>query len=649
MLINTPYTTPIHILYYIIPTGSDGWAVDNIQILRKFPSNWSILTQFKANIQYTYNIIQQLQCCYDTDWCKIRLTTNSNSNSNKQQCISLLSSLSTVPASPSPAYSNIYTSNIYYNIRLEEIFILITIVINILKFIYITITIYYIQSRLPFQDEFEYIVLHISYITYLLPPRYRPKRTLHTQADESHYLARIADTINNNNNNTTNNTTNTHNNTSTTGNNNNSIYNIELNDTEGEGERIKRKEEIKRKKQRRQHKKQKLIKKKLKKQLEQHQMKNNKLYKGKEITAIHELTDDLYTYGDSGDDNDSNGSAADGDGGANEEVKRGGGGDEDTIDKEMRLLGQHDDKLMSDMDRLRRENIQLTRTPFTHRISYTWRYVFATITLGVFTVALLYRASTTTSYIVNFTLTPYNVTPQQVGFTSLGLNLFAVVSDFKEVYYAIKHIVPLVPPPLLTIDSSEGVHSMFVGQHTIPLVNISNISTFTYINGYLYAIAVLFGCFPICLFSLILRDSVLDYSSMRIVVPILGSLMIYRAILGPAYVIKIIRGLSFLFAYTMETRVQLGKALQTRRAKNSALVAAFILCLIATIGTASIYSTVVGQAFGIALLGGLLYGAATGASHDLPIRPWLYLTTLDGRGGVAIHLQRKQKCPCVVW
>lgn len=153
-------------------SGRDGWAIDNVKILKYLPSDWSILSSFKKNIQLSWESIQFAQCCFDTDWCDTRYT------------IHQMSTCSTL-------YSSWY-DGLNYQIRVIEILLIITALINICKFIYISLQNYFILKKLPFQEEMEDIT-KIDFILKYIPVRYRPKQQLTTQADDAHFLSRIKD------------------------------------------------------------------------------------------------------------------------------------------------------------------------------------------------------------------------------------------------------------------------------------------------------------------------------------------------------------------------------------------------------------------------------------------------------------------------
>ena len=119
----------------------------------------------------------------------------------------------------------------------------------------------------------------------------------------------------------------------------------------------------------------------------------------------------------------------------------------------------------------------------------------------------------------------------------------------------------------------------------------------------------------------------------------------------------------------MEIKQQIGIACQLDKTVNSALVAAFTLSVLSLLFVAGINVSYIGPVFGVLFFFGLLYGAITSTSHELPIKPWMHLTVFPGchipgactgvgqlstksvnnGQGVIIHLQRKQRCPCVLW
>ena len=106
--------------------------------------------------------------------------------------------------------------------------------------------------------------------------------------------------------------------------------------------------------------------------------------------------------------------------------------------------------------------------------------------------------------------------------------------------YVCMHCVYRSWIPLVTIDLSDEVKSLFIGSHIIPIEDIKEYHTYsqrfiqlcfsgtTYIHTNTYKhihiyihtyIGYVVGVFPWCLFAMLLREAYLDYASMRIVTP----------------------------------------------------------------------------------------------------------------------------------
>jgi hypothetical protein len=179
---------------------------------------------------------------------------------------------------------------------------------------------------------------------------------------------------------------------------------------------------------------------------------------------------------------------------------------------------------------------------------------------------------------------------------------------------------------------------LFVGAHVIPFASITRVARIGVLQSYSYTFGVILGAVPLCLLSLILRDGVLPYTHMRMLTPTFGALMIYRAVLGPTFLIKLAHTLYYVCAYSNSVRQQIGEAFLNQKTLNSAYVATIFLALLSLfIGAAAGFIGVLGYLFLFFLLGGSLYGTLTGASHVLPIHPWIYLTVF-GETGVMVSI-----------
>jgi hypothetical protein len=127
-----------------------------------------------------------------------------------------------------------------------------------------------------------------------------------------------------------------------------------------------------------------------------------------------------------------------------------------------------------------------------------------------------------------------------------------------------RYVIPLRERwlPAVTLDLSDEGRVMVVANHTVPLNAITECGAFS--ESYVLACVACYalGCFPWCLFALLLREAVLEYASMRVVSPLLGAVAILRAVLGPAFVIKSGMSLRFLFEVHWANRETIGVSFQ---------------------------------------------------------------------------------------
>lgn len=112
----------------------DGWAIDNIKVFKYFPIDWHLSNGFYDNLQIANSFIQKAQCCFDTEWCETRFTAD-----KMEECKTDI-----------PFYQGKR-----YVIRGVEIFVCVAALLNVMKFIYVSVQGFLMQKRLPFQDEAE--------------------------------------------------------------------------------------------------------------------------------------------------------------------------------------------------------------------------------------------------------------------------------------------------------------------------------------------------------------------------------------------------------------------------------------------------------------------------------------------------------------
>jgi hypothetical protein len=237
----------------------------------------------------------------------------------------------------------------------------------------------------------------------------------------------------------------------------------------------------------------------------------------------------------------------------------------------------------------------------------------------------------------------------EIRIASGGVLFFALCCDFKEIYQTLRSIVPLFPKtiPMVTLDTTYEKNSLYIGNKTISLMDITEANTFSEYFIYSTILGYLLGCFPWCIASMIIRNQYLSFGVMRVVTPAIGTTLMLRAILGPGIFIKGAFAFHVLFNMSLRGREDLGLAFKTSRTFSSAINMSFFLACGGALLLSVVQLRIATLAFGVFLLLGFFYGGVTGCSHSLPIRPWMLLTTASE--GVWLRVKEKRRCPCVYW
>lgn len=541
----------------------DAWALDNVKVYRYLPPDWHTGSAFSAILAQTKQSIQRWQCCFDSDWCTQRL-----SEAEQKKCFDI----------------PFYHGKIYL-LRGAELYVCLCVVLNVIKFCYISIADYLIRKRMPFHDE----ILELAQVDWLmayLPARYRPKKSVEDAISDVHKSARLGEELRA------------------------SLEGADHDDGTDDAANIKKRKDILR--QDRKEKKR-AIRKEKKRLLAR--MKN-KGYKGPGLESLEVLEPEIES------------------------------------DEENEAEGAHKfvaGEIATDADILKRSNIALLRIPFETKNNWTFRKYFAIVSITTFVIVFFYRVSTTDYYSVYQEVKLFGAITSHVDLTSFGINFFAFLCDIKEIYHVLKNVIPIKDSfiPQVTVDLESDANSLYVGSYTIPLQNITEFNNFS-----IYFMAAIVWCyfwggFPWCMFSLLIRNEYLPYEAMRVVSPCFGALICWRAILGPAFLIKFAFSMFYFFDFETKARELVGKAMSGERSKLSANTTSLAFMIAGTIIGTLLYTNYAGIIFGASIVGGYIYGLCTGCMHNLPIKPWMYITTLEH--GIWLRVQKKQRCPCIYW
>jgi hypothetical protein len=481
-----------------------------------------------------------------------------------------------------------------YLMRDEELILLLVALIAVVKFLYVSVQDYLILHRYPFQSEWEeFLDTYLSVLYPLLPPRYRPRRNINKYLTNIHALARM-----------------------------DVAMREHLGEEEGQGKRQKRKEEIKADKESKREKKMKTRNKHLEKRNKLASMKSNK-YAADHIAELDRVVEE------------------------HDEHIRNLEVEEKEPEADLEQFGK--DALIDDVERLKRQNLATMRTPFEIRASLTWIYFFVATTFGSMVVLFLYQVSTCKYYYVYENFTPFDVTKKSVLLNSYVFNVLALLCDFKEIFFCCKYVVPVLKRwrQKVTLDRTADVMSLFIDNHSIPLQFIESVQLFSQSFAVLCGLGYLVAAMPWCLISLILRNQFLTFDTMRVVTPMLGGLMVARALTGPALFVKMAFTFYYLAAYNMFTRERIGVGCQAPKTLNTAINFAVAFAFIGGIFTALVAFSWFIYMILLSFVFGFLYGVLAGWVHSIPVRPWFHLTTLDG--GLYLIVKKKQLCPCVYW
>ena len=504
-----------------------------------------------------------------------------------------------------------------YLFRLSEIILCVTALLNLIRFFYLSGHDYLIHKLLPFHDELVELFEFAPFVRLWkkIPLKYRPPRVMpHDATWKIHTSARLEAKVRE-----------------------------QYDDGESDGIYLKRKEDME--EERRAYEKK--IKRQRKKLAKRMQRKN---FKGSSIVVEEDKAyeEHLETY-------------------------------VVPFEKEPGVYDQTDttfgqDILPNELDRFRRQDVALLRIPFEIDDDPQFRKVFAIIVLGIFSVMFLFELSYTPYYSIYQPIESFGVLQGNLYVDSVLIIFIAAYCDLKEIFYCLKYNIPLRKKwlPMITADLSDDVRSLIYNQHTVPLEEIDDITAFHESFVHWIIAGYGFGVFPWCLFSLLLREVALDYAAMRFVTPLLGVIMLIRAVLGPSIFIKFVFVMQFYFETKFQIREKIGSSMQKESTINLAINCALGFAIMGCFVCLTVSINQAGTVFGLGLIGGFFYGLFTGTGHELPIKPWMCkliflfisflvymncnslsffkhvgITTL--KPGLYMRVRKRHRCPFAYW
>lgn len=275
----------------------------------------------------------------------------------------------------------------------------------------------------------------------------------------------------------------------------------------------------------------------------------------------------------------------------------------------------------------------------------SFRRTFAICVLSVFVILFVFLLVYTPYYSLSEPLVSLGVSKSTLRMDSVFVLFLAGWCDLKEIVGVLKHHVPLRKRwlPTISVDLSDDVKALVVDHFVLPLAQIREVTAFAVSFAHALLAGLVVGCFPWCLFAQLLRNFALDYSAMRFVTPLLGTVMVVRAVLGPCFAIKSVWALQHWCACHFTVREAIGAAMKSESARDIAINTALGLSIAAVLVTAMVSVEHVAFVFVAGLVGGWFYGLLTGTAHDLPIKPWICKCM-----EAFVHLSHPRTCVVVV-
>ena len=321
--------------------------------------------------------------------------------------------------------------------------------------------------------------------------------------------------------------------------------------------------------------------------------------------------------------------------------------DDNIIETKLELINDISKNVTNDTELTNLKNIGNTKIPFNNLINWNFIYIFHILIIILFLILLFYNIIIINYYNITEIIISYNIIKSNITITSIGILVFCMYNDIKEIYYTMKYIIPIRMKwiPFITIDISDEINALFINNYKIKLENIKEINSFSIEFIYLCIIGIFLGNIPYNLLILLLRNNnYMNFTIQRIISPIFGTIIIIRALLGSNFYLKIIFFLNIIYNYNMNIRESIGIAIQSYKTYISIIIFSFLYSFIALFFTSMLYPSVIGLSIALGFIIGIIYGLLNGIYHSLPIKPFLYITTL--KHGTWLRINKTEKCLC---
>lgn len=230
----------------------------------------------------------------------------------------------------------------------------------------------------------------------------------------------------------------------------------------------------------------------------------------------------------------------------------------------------------------------------------------------------------------------YNMSSIQTVFVYVAIGL-----DFWTIRSLSTNILQFWPfhvQQRIKIDMSKEEFVLKIGEELVPILDISNVESFTEkFYAMLFASVVISGI-PLGTICILIKSMGMKYTQYIVFLNAFGLSLIIRSILGPKWFLEIFIAITWIFSPSMIARDEMGRALakpSVRHVVTNATVVSILLYIVLFVTfeplrTASFDRKIL--IFSLVLMIGSISGSTLGMMRGLPITSRIYLTTWPSEG-----------------
>ncbi len=217
---------------------------------------------------------------------------------------------------------------------------------------------------------------------------------------------------------------------------------------------------------------------------------------------------------------------------------------------------------------------------------------------------------------------------------AIGLDFWTIRSLSMNVL----HFWPCHVPPQIRVDKSYDNYVLWIGNDSVPILDISSIELFSQRFYVTMFICVFVSGLPLAIWSILIKALQLSYESYIVILELLGCSLIMRSILGPKWFIDIYLSLTWIFTPSAKARDEMGRAIEKPSVRHVVTnftilaVALFFLLILSFQPLRRASALVKISIFIVTTITGSICGSLLGMLRGLPVAPEIHLTTWPTEG-----------------